>query len=203
VSSVAGVLLAAGLSTRMGTTKALLDWQGVPLVVFQAQQLRTAGCDPVIVVVGHDAARLRAALIEQPVTIVENGSFRSGRASSVRTGAEAVDDAAGAVVLLNVDQPRRGALIAALIAARLENDAAIATPTFDGHGGHPAVFAGRLLPELRAVDDSSQGLRAVVTRHARERLLLPWEDAEVLLDLNDAAAYETARSLWASPPGTR
>ena len=202
-ASVAGVLLAAGLSTRMGATKALLDWQGAPLVVFQTRQLRAAGCDPVIVVVGHDAARLRTALAGEHVIIVDNDIYRSGRASSVRAGAAAVPSTASAVVLLNVDQPRRSELIAALIASRAQNDAAIVTPTFDGHGGHPAVFAGRLLPELRAVEDATQGLRAVVTRHARERRLLPWDNAEVLLDLNDAAAYETARSLWASPPGTR
>ena len=202
-AATAGVLLAAGLSTRMGATKALLDWQGVPLVNFQARQLREAGCNAVVVVVGHDAPRLRAALTGEQVTIVENRAYQSGRASSVRAGSGAVSDDTEAVVLLNVDQPRRAALIAALIAARQEHDAAIVTPAFEGHGGHPAVFAGRLLPELREVADVSQGLRAVVARHAAERRLLPWEDAEVLLDLNDPAAYETARSLWASPPGTR
>jgi len=105
-------------------------------------------------------------------------------------------------VILNVDQPRSAAVIAALMAAFRRDGGAIVTPAFDGHGGHPALFAGRLLPELRAVEDATQGLRDVVTRHAAERRVVPWDGPEVLLDLNDPAAYERARSLWPSPPGT-
>lgn len=203
-SGVTGVLLAAGLSTRMGETKALIDWQGLPLVRYQARQLAEAGCETVIVVVGHDAGNVRAALAAETVAVVENAAYRSGRASSVRAGAAAVEDsAATAIVLLSVDQPRRAAVTAALIAAQRETDAAIVTPACDGHSGHPAIFAGRLLPELRAVEDATQGLRAVVSRHAHERRVIPWDSAEVLLDVNDPADYERARSFWASPPGTR
>jgi molybdenum cofactor cytidylyltransferase len=203
MSGVAGVLLAAGLSSRMGAPKALLDWQGQPLVVAQTRALRAGGCAPVVVVVGHEAAGLCAALAAEDVVIVENSDYRAGRAGSVRTGAWAVANDSEALLLLNVDQPRPASVVHALIAAWRAADALIVSPTFEGHGGHPSLFAGSLLDELRQVEDATQGLRAVVVRHAAARLLLPWPSAEVLLDLNDRAAYESARSGWASPPGTR
>ncbi|MBK7725004.1 MAG: NTP transferase domain-containing protein [Dehalococcoidia bacterium] len=52
---ISGIILAAGTSTRMGRPKALLDWGGQPLVCYQVRQLQEAGCDEVIVVLGHKA----------------------------------------------------------------------------------------------------------------------------------------------------
>lgn len=199
--SIVGVVLAAGLSTRMGTTKALLDWQGVPLVVYQVRQLRAAGADEVAAVVGHDAHNVEAALAGAEATIIRNPEYREGRASSVRAAARWIEGSTtasdvGSVVLLNVDQPRRAALIEALLAAHNQLRGLITTPSFDGRGGHPIVLSGTLLPELAGAAEAEQGLHGVLRRHAAGRRLLEWTDPEVLLDLNDRAAYEAARSSW-------
>jgi len=198
MSGAAGLLLAAGMSTRMGTPKALLDWRGQPLVRYQVEQLRAAGCDPVVVVLGHEQERIAATLEGSGACIVDNPHYAEGRATSVRAGANAIPTTASAIVVLNVDQPREAALIRALLEALHESGAAIATPAYAGRHGHPVVFAGWLLDEIAAVDEASEGLRAVVRRHQHERLILPWPDAAVTLDLNDLDAYERARRLWGS-----
>lgn len=194
---VAGVVLAAGLSTRMGSPKALLDWGGRPLVAFQLEQLRIAGCEPLLLVTGHAAAEVEAAACGCGATIVHNPAYHEGRATSVRAAADALPDEIGAIVLLNVDQPRRAETIAALIAAHRAGRAPITVPAFAGRRGHPAVFAGSLLAELRAVAEASEGLRAVSRRHAGERSEVPFPSEEVLLDCNDPAAYERALAFWA------
>src|SRR5579871_4840218 len=194
---VAGVVLAAGLSTRMGSPKSLLDWFGRPLVAFQLEQLRRAGCEPLLLVTGHAAAQVEAAAGGCGATIVRNPRYAEGRATSVRAAANALADGVGAVLLLNVDQPRRAETLAALIAAHRAGGALITVPVFAGRRGHPAIFAGSLLQELRTVDEATEGLRAVSRRHAYERLEVPSDSEEVLLDCNDPSGYERALAFWA------
>lgn len=193
---VVGVLLAAGLSTRMGKPKPLLEWQGVPLVRYQVRQLVEGGADTVIVVTGHEAGRVGDALAGSGARLIHNPDFRSGRASSLRAAACALGSEPAAIVLLNVDQPRRAQTIALLLAAHHDGGNLITVPAYEGRRGHPIVLSGRLLPELRHVTEGDEGLRAVVRRHLAERQEVPVEAPDVLLDLNDRAAYETARRAW-------
>ncbi|HLZ73092.1 MAG TPA: nucleotidyltransferase family protein [Dehalococcoidia bacterium] len=195
--TIAGVLLAAGLSTRMGTPKALLDWGGRPLVVYQLEQLRLAGCDPLLLVTGHAAEDVEAAASGSGATIVRNPAYREGRATSVRAAAMALPTGLDAILLLNVDQPRRAETLASLMAAHRHGHGPISVPVFEGRRGHPAIFASTLLDELRAVDEASEGLRAVSRRHTAARTEVDFPSAEVLLDCNDPAAYERALAFWA------
>lgn len=196
-TSITGVLLAAGLSTRMGAAKPLLDWFGAPLVAYQVAQLHAAGANPVLVVTGHEAARVEQALAGTDAVTVRNPRYREGRASSIRAAAEAIREPPDRIVLLNVDQPRHAAIMARLLDEHARLGGAITVPVFAGRRGHPVVLAGSLLPELRLVSEAEQGLKAVVRRHAAERRELPFTDEEVLFDLNDPEAYARALSTWA------
>ncbi|MGH2598784.1 MAG: nucleotidyltransferase family protein, partial [Dehalococcoidia bacterium] len=170
----------------------LLPWHGQPLVAYQVQQLRAAGAVEVVVVVGHAAGDVRPVAQAAGGVVVENPEYRQGRAGSVRRGAMALPDDTGAIVTLNVDQPRPAWLIRRVLDAHLGGDAPITTPEYGGRRGHPAVFAGTLLPELRAVSDATEGLRAVVRRYADRRRFVPIDDPIVTLEFNTRAEYETA-----------
>src|SRR5262245_23358738 len=102
----AAVLLAAGESPRMGGLKALPDWRGQPLLLYQLDQLSSAGLDPIIVVLGHRAEALLPYVERSGARAVENPIYQEGRASSVRAGARALPPDCDGVLVLSVDQPR-------------------------------------------------------------------------------------------------
>ena len=189
---ISGVLLAAGMSTRMGEPKALLDWGGEPLVRYQIRQLREAGADEVIVVLGHRGDDIHRELRGLEYRGVLNPTYQLGRAGSLRAGAKAVSPEAEAIVVLNVDQPRPAALIRAVIEARAgEPSAAAARPEHGGRHGHPVVLAGRLRGELLEASDADAGLRGVLAAHADAIVDAPADEA-CLLDLNTREEYEAA-----------
>lgn len=187
----AAILLAAGESTRMGKPKPLLEWDGAMLIEYQIAQLREAGCDPVIAVLGHRADEIRPLAERAGATVVINEGYAEGRATSLRAGADAIDDA-DAIVILNVDQPRPAAVLRRLLD---EHKSGVTLPVHEGRRGHPPVIAGALLPELRTVDEATEGLRAVVNRHEVHEV--EFESPFVLLDLNTPEDYEEAKRLFA------
>lgn len=187
---IAGILLAAGMSTRMGEPKALLDWGGEPLVRYQVRQLREAGADEVVVVLGHRGDDVHREMRGLDCRTVLNATYQLGRAGSLRAGAKAVSREAETIVVLNVDQPRAAALIRAVIEARTP-EAAAARPAHGGRHGHPVALAGRLRGELLEASEESGGLRGVLAAHADAIVDAP-ADEECLLDLNTRAEYEAA-----------
>lgn len=188
---IAAILLAAGESTRMGRLKQLLPWDGEPLVAWQASQLKEAGADEVIVVLGHAAGQIRAA-VPDFATVIENPGYREGRATSLKCGAEAVDSTAEAIVLLSVDQPRPEWLTRVLLERWREGKPLVVSPKFSGGFGHPIVVGGALLAELREVSDETQGLRAVIDRHLDQAVAVEVSNDSVDVDLNTPQDYEAA-----------
>lgn len=183
---VSAVLLAAGRSSRMGATKALLPWSGATLLEHQLAQLAAVDeVTEIIVVTGYDAARVEPLVARAPnVRAVRNDAWATGKAGSVVAGIRAVAPDADMILLLAVDQPRPAAVHRALIAACERARAPITLPVYDGRRGHPLIFDRALLPELLAVDDATRGVRAVVARHAAAVREVPCDDASVLLDIN-------------------
>jgi CTP:molybdopterin cytidylyltransferase MocA len=189
--TIAALILAAGESTRMGRLKQLLEWGGTTLIAWQVMQMTEAGADQVIVVLGHAAGEIGSAVPPQAKVVV-NESYREGRAGSLRRGAECVDDAAEAVVMLNVDQPRPAWVTRAVINAWREQRDFIVQPNFGGQAGHPVLVDGALLPELRAVEEATLGLRAVMERHAGSVRQVTISNLSPNVDLNTPANYAAA-----------
>lgn len=189
---IAGLLLAAGESRRMGSPKPLLAWKGRPLVQYQVEQLRAAGCGVVVVVLGSRAERVLPFVDGLNATVVVNEQFAEGRATSVRAGAAAVPASATWIAVLGVDQPRPAAVMRPLFQAAATSDADILVPVHGGRRGHPVLFSGRLLAEMREVQDATLGLRAVVYRHLDRQREVPIDSALIHVDMNTPAAYAAA-----------
>ena len=156
--TVGAVLLAAGAGSRLGgRPKALLELGGVPLILRQLIALSGAGVDEVVVVLGHHADAIEAAVRPFPITLVHNPRPDDGQASSVRVGLQALSPKLDAVMVALADQPLIDVEdITALIGAfKKRGDAAMVVPlvrTDDGTGepGNPVIFDAALRDEWLA-----------------------------------------------------
>ena len=187
---ISSIVLAAGISSRMGRPKALLDWGGKPLVVYQVEQLREAGVDEVIVVLGHRTDEIRRRLKDADCRVMSNPAYHAGRAGSLRLGAKAVNRDADAIVVVSVDQPRPASFYRELIAAH-RSEAAATRPEFDGHHGHPVIVAGRLRSEIMTATEETQGLGGVLRTHSAELASFPSSEL-CLVDVNTPEDYARA-----------
>jgi molybdenum cofactor cytidylyltransferase len=174
----------------MGSPKPLLDWGGETLIEYQARQLRDAGVDTVVVVLGHEADYVIPLVTDR---IVFNERYSEGRATSVCAGAAAVPEDAAAIVVLSVDEPRPWYVLRKLIDEHATQGALITLPTYQGLRGHPPVFDVSMLSELRRVRDESEGIRAIVQRHEGEILEVEFDSPVVVTGMNTPEEYERAK----------
>jgi molybdenum cofactor cytidylyltransferase len=184
--AVSVVLLAAGESTRMGRQKALLEWHGTTLLAYQLEQLAAVEqIGEIIVVTGHEPDAIREIVRDhRRARAVHNPTYQTGKVSSIKAGLGAVSAGADAVLLLAVDQPRPAAIIRTVVERYMERDASITVPVRAHRRGHPVVFAAALLPELLDIREETQGIRAVMERHANDVDEVTIDDDAIHLDLN-------------------
>jgi len=160
---IAGVVLAAGTSTRFGATKQLVVLDGRPLVLHAVQTLRDGGIDTIMVVTGHDASKVRAVL---PAEVIEvhNERFRDGQATSLSVALHEVPDEAEAVIVLLADQPGVTAEeVRALIDAFRRSRARIVRLRYlDGPG--PALLSREIFAEAAHLHGDA-GARVLMASH--------------------------------------
>lgn len=152
---IGAVLLAAGSGSRLGRRpKSLLELGGVPLIRRQLIALSGAGVDEVVVLLGHHAAAIEAAVRDFPVTLARNPAPDDGQASSVRVGLQALSAKLDAVIVALADQPLVNAQdITDLIGAfKKRGTAAMVVPRVDGEPGNPVIFEAALRDEWLAGD---------------------------------------------------
>jgi molybdenum cofactor cytidylyltransferase len=184
--TVSGVILAAGPSTRFGSDlpKQLAKISGESLVSRVVGRAQSSRLSEVIVVVGYEAARVRAAIGEQPVSVIENRAFAEGQSTSVRAGLTRVDARAAAVMFLPVDQPDLSvAVIDALIEVYLHTSGAIVVPSYRGERGAPVLIDRSLFAELEVLEGDAGG-RQIFSRHEDQIIDLPLTTADPLRDVD-------------------
>jgi molybdenum cofactor cytidylyltransferase len=194
MADVVAILLAAGESSRMGQSKALLPWQGRTLLEHQVGVLTAGGADRVIVVTGHHSQRLCPLVVDlKDVICVYNPNYRAGKTTSIQAGLEATrQERPYTYLMLNVDQPRSADTIRMLLEAHRPGLALLTIPTFRGKGGHPIIIDSSLFEEILAIEEETQGMKAVTQRHAEQTQWVSVDSPEVLWDLNTPEQYRTA-----------
>jgi molybdenum cofactor cytidylyltransferase len=183
--SYAGLILAAGESSRMGSAKALLEFRGE---TFLDRLIRcfSAYCSSVIVVLGHEPEIIRAGVRSAGSAVfVLNPDYSRGQFSSMQCGLRAVPADADGILFTPVDHPNiEPATVAQLIAA----GAPITIPQYVGRHGHPVLFTRALIPEFLALGPDAQA-RQVFHGHASEIRYLDVADPGILDDIDDPDAY--------------
>ena len=190
---LAGVVLAAGASERMGRPKALLDFRGRPFAVRILEALEALDVKSRVVVLGPDAARIRPSLATHDCIIVENPDLAGEAIGSLRAALAALDAIRpSGVVAWPVDLPHvRVATLERLLEAHRRTGAPAVMPSFAERRGHPVIWDQALFPELGTSDAATRhGARAVLTAHEQEIVTVPVDDPAVIDDLNTPEDYE-------------
>jgi molybdenum cofactor cytidylyltransferase len=192
---IAGIVLAAGGSKRMGRPKMLLPLGGGTVLSATVEPLLRSQLDRVVVVLGAEAERVRreAALPEDPrLRVVVNAAWGEGMASSLRRGLEEVPDAEAVLIALG-DQPGMTAeRVNAVLDAGRPGPPLLVVPVSGAVPAHPVLFARALFPELRSLTGDA-GAREVVRRHWQEAVRF---EAEPLADLDTEEDYRRVLGDW-------
>jgi molybdenum cofactor cytidylyltransferase len=188
----AGILLAAGAATRMERNKLLLRLGGEPLLRRAARSALAAGLDPLLVVLGHEADRARAALEGMPCQLVLNPGYARGINTSLSAGVAALPAEAAAAVVLLADMPfvDREA-IAAVLARAEETGAPRVSARYGGVRAPPTLYTRPLFAELSGGVGEGRG-REVARRH-QERAAFAELPAALLADVDLPEDLERAR----------
>ncbi len=179
----------------MGRPKQTLRYRGESLLRRAALAALGAGCRPVVVVTGANAALSRRELEGLDVREVSNPLWEAGMASSVRAGVEGLlgaDPDADAAVFLLCDQPHVTAdVVSGLVAAHRATGSPVVASAYGGGFGVPALFGRALFVELTRLEGAA-GARQVIKRHAAGAHFIPFPDGEVDVDTPDDYSSLTA-----------
>jgi molybdenum cofactor cytidylyltransferase len=201
---VSAVVLAAGMSTRMGQNKLLLNFRDKPLIVHAVDTLLASDIDEVIVVLGHETEKVRDQLerrvglaskadAQKPVRLVQNPDYQNGLSTSVRTGVEAVSRQANGIMIYLADQPLLepedvNRLVAGFAAAK-EIDKSIVVPFFRGERGNPVILDASLRDSILGIV-GDVGCKGVIKRYPEKVYAIEMENDHVVRDVDDVQAYE-------------
>jgi molybdenum cofactor cytidylyltransferase len=196
MSRTIGVVLAAGLSRRLGRPKQLLELDGTPLVRHVVQRAFASRLDEVIVVTGAHADAIEGALAGLPVRIVHNDRYEQGMGTSLAAAVDVLDEDVDAIIVLLADQPAilPGAIDRAM-AARRESGAPVVMARYGEERGHPVLFGRECFPALAALEGDAGG-RDVVRSHRDRMVLIDGGLPAPPADVDTEAAWDALRSDW-------
>ena len=190
-SNVSAILLAAGLSQRMGTKKQLLPIQGRPAVVRCLESLRDSQVVDVVIVVNPEGTDIVEATKEFPVRVAVNELPGSDMAASVKAGMAGIDDDATGILICPCDHPLVLAeTLKAMLSAHAREPEAIIIPVYRGRKGHPTLFPRFVLEDF----GKFATLRDVIGHHRAMISLLDVDDEGVILDMDTPEDYLRIRN---------
>ena len=190
----AGIVLAAGLSTRFGAAKQTLAWKDTTLAEHAARAALEAGLDPVVVVLGSGAENVEKALEGLPVQIVFNPDYAAGQSTSVRKGLGALPPRTGAALFILADQPLvDAALIRRIVQAHRHTFARACVPVFEGKRGNPVLFDSSIFGEFRELSGDTGG-KLLLGKYRDDVISVP-AGPEALADIDTPEDYERLRNI--------
>lgn len=182
--AIAAVVLAAGRSSRMGSSKPLLPLGSISVLERVVEGVRRAGIDEIVVVTGHEAERLAPVLERLRVRVVRNADYDRGMFSSVRSGVGALPRGVDAFFVFPVDYALVGSTVLKRLAAEFSPERhGVLHPCCCGRRGHPPLISGRYREALLRAEDQD-GLDGFLRRTVEPQVEVEVADATVLMDMD-------------------
>ena len=186
---VAGIVLAAGGSVRLGEPKQLLLWRGKPFIEQVVSIARESGLWPIVVVTGAYRDQIEPVIKNLAVQEVQNIDWESGQSTSIRAGLEVLPQDVGAVVFLLVDQPQVSPrLVQNLVEYHTSSLAPVVAPQINGQRGNPVLFDRSTFSDLMNLKGDNGG-RALFSKYSPS--LVNWGDQSILHDVDTFDDYHS------------
>ncbi|HZU31798.1 MAG TPA: NTP transferase domain-containing protein, partial [Candidatus Angelobacter sp.] len=190
---VSAIVLAAGMSKRMGTVKQLLRLGSDPILEHTLKNVRASAVSEIVLVLGFAAETIEAEISTESVRIVRNQDYQQGMGTSLRTGLAALDPRATAALIVLADQPfvqpeTINQLIACHQGKHQETRPQIVIPTFNGFRGNPVLLDRSAFTELQSLT-GDVGCRAIFGNHTENICKLAVNDIGILLDIDSQEEY--------------
>ena len=189
-SRIGAVVLAAGMSSRMGETKQLLRL-GVNTLLGQVlEHVRSSRAKDIVLVLGHEAEKIKEQVSTDNLTVVINESYQQGMGASLRTGLAALPPGVNAALIVLADQPFiRSKTLDLLMDQYMRSNAQIVIPTYKGFRGNPILLDRSVFSEVMALTGDI-GCRAIFGNHLEGIVKFPVEDIGILLDMDSKDDFE-------------
>ena len=208
------IVLAAGMSRRMGKLKALLPFGDAPMIARVVQSLQNAQCfDSITVVTGHAREEIEAALRDFDVRFAHNANFGNGEMiDSVQTGVRAIESTLDEKKRLFLFKKKRPFLLSLGDQPLIESESItglcrdwnevsangefpMLVPLYRGRRGHPVIFSHKCKREILQLE-AGQTLKTITQRHRDNTLEVQIDDAGIVTDIDTPEDYEIALQKW-------
>jgi len=188
------IILAAGSSSRLGQAKQNLHYKGKTLLQHSIDTALSAGCSPVMVVVGASSEEILTGLETTDITILQNKNWATGMASSIHAGIDKLSNdfkKVKQVILMVCDQPFVDPiLLNKLIEEKTKGNKKIVASAYSETLGVPALFDKSIFPELLSLK-GSEGAKKILLTYSKDVAKVPFPlghvDIDTMEDYNDLA----------------
>ncbi len=184
----AGIILAAGESTRFGQPKQLLNFSGRTFIRTIAEKALSSGLEPVIAVTGANHKDIEAEISDLPLRIVFNSRWSEGQSTSIKAGISNLPSNCGSAIFLLADQPQvTTTLIRSLMERHAQNLPSVLAPLINDRRANPVLFDRCTFSDLLELD-GDQGGRTIFSKFSP--VYLEWADEKMLSDVDTPEDYQ-------------
>lgn len=187
---VAGVILAAGGSSRFGEIKQLLPWKNKNIINTVVETAALAGLDPILVVLGANAGLIQASLDNETVQVVNNTDWDKGQSTSLKAGVTAIRQTVDGVLFLLCDQPHLTVNLVNAVVEEGLRSGKVVTPIIDDRRANPVYFPASCFPLFDSLEGDAGG-RQIIS--ACPHTTLPWLDDWMARDIDTPEDYRALR----------
>jgi len=200
----AGIILAAGMSTRFGRLKQVLEIKDSTILCMVLDAAMKSDLDRVVLVLGHQADAVKASLTDRMLNsrliTVLNQRYEGGMSTSLKCGLMETKDEFPSIMVLMGDQPLLShETINFMLRSFRSSDKDICVPVYKGKRGLPVCFTSRFYNDILGITGDT-GAREIIGRKPEDVLTVELEDPTAFLDIDNEGDFERLKSLVKNRP---